>query len=126
MHDNRWHVIFHSCGKINDLVPFFIEAGADVLNMLQPQLYGLEQFGKRFAGNVCFLGSADIQVSMPQGDPGDIRAEAEQLVKYWSTPKGGFIVFSFGSPESIGTTEDVIKIMLNAFYDIRDYWKGQS
>ena len=119
VHDNGWHVIFHSCGKINQFVPYFIEAGADVLNMLQPQLYGLKEFGNNFAGKVCFLGSVDIQMTLPQGNPDAIRAEAKELIKYWSTPKGGFIPFSFGASESLGTTDEALEIMLKSFYEIR-------
>lgn len=117
VHNNGWHVILHSCGKVNKFVPYFIEAGADVLNMLQSQLYGLEEFGNTFAGKVCFLGSVDIQTTLPQGNPDAIRAEAKDLIKYWSTLKGGFIVFSFGASESLGTTDAALEIMLNAFYE---------
>lgn len=117
VHNNGWHVIFHSCGKVNKFVPYFIEAGADVLNILQSQLYGLKEFGDNFAGKVCFLGSVDIQATLPQGNPDAIRTEAKELIKYWSTPKGGFIVFSFGASKSLGTTDEAIEIMLNAFYD---------
>ncbi len=122
VHDNGWHVILHSCGKINKFVPFFIELGVDVLNMMQPQVYGLKEFGERFAEKICFLGTVDIQSTLPQGDPDAVRAEAEQLVKYWSTPKGGFIVFNYGASEAIGATDETSQIMFKTFYDMREYW----
>jgi len=37
VHGHGWHFILHSCGKVNEFVPHFIEAGMDVLNMQQPQ-----------------------------------------------------------------------------------------
>jgi len=124
VHDNRWHVILHSCGKINNFVPFFIELGVDVLNMQQPQTYGIKEFGERFAGNVCFLSTVDIQATLPKCDPDAVRAEAQQLIKCWSTPKGGFIVFNYGASEAIGTTDEISRIMFKAFYDIKEYWSG--
>jgi len=124
VHDNRWHVILHSCGKINNFVPFFIELGVDVLNMQQPQTYGIKEFGERFAGKVCFLSTVDIQATLPKCDPDAVRAEVQQLIKCWSTPKGGFIVFNYGASEAIGTTDEISRIMFKAFYDIKEYWSG--
>ncbi|MHC4123712.1 MAG: uroporphyrinogen decarboxylase family protein [Planctomycetota bacterium] len=126
VHNNGWHVIFHSCGRINDFVPFLIELSVDVLNIMQPHLYGLKELGQRFAGKVCFLSTADIQATLPQCDPDAIQAEAEELVKYWSTPKGGFIVFNYGASEAIGTTDEMSEIMFSTFYDMREYWKDKS
>ncbi len=37
IHGHGWHVILHSCGRINDFVPRLSELGVDVLNMQQPQ-----------------------------------------------------------------------------------------
>ena len=50
VHDRGWEVILHSCGRINDFVPTFIELGVDVLNMQQTLSYGLEEFGRQFRG----------------------------------------------------------------------------
>jgi len=105
-------------------VPFFIELGVDVLNMQQPQTYGIKEFGERFAGNVCFLSTVDIQATLPKCDPDAVRAEAQQLIKCWSTPKGGFIVFNYGASEAIGTTDEISQIMFKAFYDMKEYWSG--
>lgn len=126
VHDNGWHVILHSCGKINKFMPFFIDLGVDVLNVMQPQTYGLKEFGQEFAGKVCFLGTADIQTTLPGGDIEAIKAEAEDLVKYWSTPQGGFVVFNYGASEAIGTTDEASRAMFKTFYEIRKYWKMQT
>ncbi len=123
VHDNGWHVILHSCGRINEFVQPLIDLGVDVLNMQQPQAYGLKEFGKNFAGKVCFLGTVDIQATLPTGNPEAIREEAEDLIKYWSTPKGGFIVFNYGASEAIGTTDAATKIMFEKFYQLKNYWK---
>jgi uroporphyrinogen-III decarboxylase len=107
VHDHGWHVILHSCGRINDLVPYFIDAGVDVMNMQQPQVYGIKELGQRFAGKMCFLTTADIQKTLPRGDYGEIRAEVRDLVEHWSTPAGGFIVFNYGEPEAWATGDEV-------------------
>jgi uroporphyrinogen decarboxylase len=118
IHDSDWHVILHSCGRVNDFVPLFIEAGVDVLNMQQPRCYGIEELGRRFAGKVAFLTTADIQATLPTNDPRAIRAEAELLVKHWSTPAGGFIVFNYGDPEALGIAPATARIMFDAFMEV--------
>jgi uroporphyrinogen decarboxylase len=122
IHSHGWHVILHSCGRVNDFVPFFIDAGADVLNMQQPQAYGIEQLGADFAGKICFLTTVDIQATLPSQDPVAIRAEARQLIEHWSKPEGGFIVFNYGDSEGIGVTDDTAQVMFREFYDLKDHW----
>ena len=123
IHGHGWHVILHSCGRVNDFVPVFIEAGADVLNMQQPRAYGIKELGASFAGKVCFLTTVDIQATLPKGNPEAVRAEARELVENWSTPEGGFIVFNYGDPDGVGVTDAIAEVMFKGFYELADFWK---
>lgn len=123
IHNHGWHVILHSCGKVNDFVPLFVDAGADVLNLQQPQAYGIKELGAAFAGKVCFLTTADIQATLPKEDPVAVRAEVKELVENWSTPEGGLIVFNYGDSEGIGVSDDIAEVMFSEFYNLRYYWK---
>ena len=122
IHGYGWHVILHSCGRVNDFVPSFIEAGVDVLNMQQPRAYGIREFGERFAGKVCFLTTADIQATLPSGDPERVRAEVRELVECWSTAEGGFIVFNYGDPAALAVEPGMTEVMFHAFADLMEYW----
>jgi hypothetical protein len=122
VHDHGWHFMLHSCGKINEFVPLLVDVGVDVLNMQQPQTYGIAEIGKRFAGQVCFLTTTDIQATLPSGDPDRIRAEAHELVERWSTPEGGFIVFNYGDPEALGVKPEMTEVMFQAFVERMNYW----
>ena len=123
IHDLGWHAILHSCGRINDFVPFFIDAGVDVMNMQQPLAYGIVEIGERFAGKVCFLSTVDIQATLPGGNAERVIAEAGMLVKQWSTADGGFIVFNYGNSEGIGTSDEITKTMFREFNHLKDYWQ---
>lgn len=125
IHGHGWHFLLHSCGRINDLVPYFIDAGVDVLNMQQPQAYGIAELGRRFAGKVCFLTTVDIQKTLPSGDPARIRQEARELIEHWSTPRGGFIVFNYGDPDALGINPAMTDVMFRAFTDLMHYWNGK-
>ena len=126
VHDHGWHVILHSCGRVNDFVPLFIEAGVDVLNMQQPRAYGIQELGQAYAGKVCFLTTVDIQATLPSEDPALIREEAQELVAQWSGPEGGLIVFNYGDSEGIGVSDASAQIMFTEFYRLRDYWSRQG
>jgi hypothetical protein len=125
IHSHGWHVILHSCGRVNDFVPLFIEVGANVLNLQQPRAYGLKEFGNRFAGKICFLTTVDIQATLPTGNPEAVREEARELVENWSKSEGGLIVFNYGDSEGIGVTDAITEIMFRAFYNLKEYWKGK-
>ncbi len=126
VHDHGWHFILHSCGKINNFVPYFIDIGVDVLNMQQPRLYGIEEIGRKFAGKVCFLTTADIQATMPSGDPERIRSEVKQLVENWSTPEGGLIVFNYGCGEAINCSEEATELMFREFAERMYYQRNRK
>ncbi len=115
IHGYGWHVMLHSCGKINQLVPRFIELGVDVLNMQQPNTYGLVEFGERFKGKVCFLTTVDIQTTLPHGTEEDVRNEVHLLLDHWGTNQGGFIVFNYGAPDALGIRPENTYAMFDEF-----------
>jgi hypothetical protein len=115
IHGCGWHVILHSCGRINALVPTLIGLGVDVLNMQQSRSYGLVEFGEQFRGKVCFLATVDIQTTLPRGIEEEIREEARLLAQHWSTPRGGLIVFDYGIWEAAGVRPDAPRIMFDEF-----------
>lgn len=115
IHGYGWHVILHSCGRINALVPRLIELGVDVLNMQQPRAYGLVEFGEQFRGRVCFLTTADIQTTLPRGNAEEVREEVRLLVRHWSTPQGGLIVFNYGDPEALAVPPEMTRVMFDEF-----------
>ena len=116
--------MFHSCGKINDFLPLFIELGVDVMNIQQPQLYGIKTVGEMAAGRICFLTTSDIQKTLPAGDLDKMRSEIKELIENWSTPEGGFIVFNYGMGEAIGVSEDTTEEMFREFGRQKDYWES--
>jgi hypothetical protein len=123
IHDCGWHVILHSCGRINDFVPTFLELGVDVLNMQQTLCYGLEDFGRQYRGRVCFAATVDIQTTMPRGIEEEIRREARLLVECWGTPAGGLITFDYGDWAAIGVPEYAARIMFDEFARLAEFWQ---
>ncbi|MBN2578847.1 MAG: hypothetical protein JXB10_07640 [Pirellulales bacterium] len=123
IHDCGWHVILHSCGRINLFVPALIEAGVDVLNMQQTRNYGPpEEFGNQFRGKVCFLATVDIQTTLPRGIEAEIRDEARLLVQHWGTPQGGLIVFDYGDWKALSVKPESVDVMFDEFKKLMYDW----
>ena len=66
--------------------------------------------------------TVDIQSTLPKGNHEAVRQEAVELVKHWSRPSGGLIVFNYGDAEAIGATDEITHTMFEAFYGLKDYW----
>jgi uroporphyrinogen decarboxylase len=126
IHGHGWHVILHSCGRINAFVPRLLELGVDVLNMQQSRNYGLVEFGEQFCGKVCFLATVDIQSTLPRGVEAEIREEAQLLVRHWSTPQGGMIAFDYGDWPALGVSPEVVDIMFDEFVQLQEYWANDE
>lgn len=78
----------HSDGKIEEIVPDLIEIGVDVLNLCDPLLLGLEEFGRRFAGKVCLTMYVDVQKTAVAGNREEVEREAGELVEHWTNRDG--------------------------------------
>lgn len=107
----------HSDGNLTDIIEELIEIGVDVFDFPQPSsIYGIKEFGKRFAGKACFLVYLDIQTTGIKGTKEEIIKEAEEIVNYWSIKNGsGIIATDYSDIESIGANLEMKKVALATF-----------
>ncbi len=115
------HTWMHSCGRINDILDELIDAGLEVINNQQPNTVGIDGFGGRYRGRVCFEAIVDTQNTLPHGTYDAIRAEAHHLVDAYGTPRGGFIASDYNDAEAIGVTHDRRLVMFEAFAEKGGY-----
>ncbi len=109
MHSCGYDVWLHSCGKVNELVEGFIRAGVDAVNLQQPRALGIPEMGKRYRGRITFESLADIQSTLPKGDPALVDQDAGLLAEHWMAPEGGFVFSDYGDPAALGIRDDAIK-----------------
>ena len=114
-HDAGMHFWLHSCGRVNDLIPEFIDIGLDVINLQQPRALGIEEIGRRFRGRICFESLADIQTTLPAGTREEMEREAQLLLEHWATPQGGFILSDYDDSAAIQVSHEQKKKMFEAF-----------
>jgi uroporphyrinogen-III decarboxylase len=115
MHEGGQDVWVHSCGKVNEIIQGYIDAGVDAVNLQQPRALGIEEIGCRYRGKITFESLSDIQASLPSGDPERIRADARALAEHWMSPDGGFVLSDYGDGVAIGADPEAKMVMYRAF-----------
>jgi hypothetical protein len=86
-------VWFHSCGDIFAIIGDLVDLGVDVLELLQPDLLGVERLAREFGGSVCFCCSVDHQRRAISGTREEILAYARHLRDTLGVFNGGFIAY---------------------------------
>jgi len=88
-HSHGKHAFMHSDGYVTDIIPDLIEIGLDALNG-QVFCMGVEELGRRFAGEITFWGEMDRQQLLPYADPPEVAVAARRLHSAFHRD-GGFI-----------------------------------
>jgi len=71
---------FHSCGRIESIVPDLIQMGVDVLHPVQKRANDQAKLKSEYGNQIVFAGGMDTQYTLTLGTPQEVRAEAlEQL-----------------------------------------------
>lgn len=88
-----WKTFKHSCGAVESFMPHFIEAGFDIINLVQLSANGMDpQYLKREYGKdlVFWGGDVDTQKTIPYGKPDQVREEVLKLCEILGKD-GGFV-----------------------------------
>jgi len=104
---------FHIDGKIDKLIPQFIEMGVDILNPVDPcgDTQDIFDLKKRFGKEITFSGNIDIGEVLLNGTPEEVKAN---VIKHMETLAigGGYIVSSSHNLHELISVEN--------FYAMRD------
>jgi len=82
IHKRGGRTMIHTDGKIDELIPYYIEMGLDLLQCLEPaagvDIIALnEKYGEKIAWN----GNIDVSRLLWQGTPDDVRKQCEKVIK---------------------------------------------
>ncbi len=109
MHAAGCDVWVHSCGRVNEIIEGYIQAGVNVVNLQQPRALGIRKLGERYAGRIAFQSLADIQATLPTGDRVQVAQDAAMLMAHWARPEGGFVFSDYGGDAAIGVRDVHLK-----------------
>ncbi len=68
-------VLFHSDGRIDDIVEGLISIGVDAIHPLDPYAIDYRAYKKRFGSAVTLVGNVDIEFPLSKGTPADIEKD---------------------------------------------------
>lgn len=115
IHQAGKKVWMHTCGNVAAIIGDFIDIGVDVLELLQPDLLGIDWLGREFGGKVCFCCSVDHQRRAITGTRDEIFAYVEKLVTTLGAFHGGFIGY-IEDYHSLGMSEETYQVIREAFH----------
>jgi uroporphyrinogen-III decarboxylase len=117
VHQAGKKVWFHSCGNIRPIIPDLIDIGVDVLELLQPDVFGIERLSEEFGGQVCFCCSVDHQRLALTGTRDAIFAYVRRLNDQLGSFDGGFIGYieDYGT---LGMSEQSYQWICEAFGEL--------
>jgi len=116
-------VWFHTCGDVYAIIGDLIEAGVDVLELLQPDIFGVERLAQDYGGKVCFCCSVDHQRRAVSGTREEITSYARLLKDKLGAFNGGFIAY-IEDYASLGMTEQNYQWIRRAFHGLEPYSGG--
>lgn len=116
MHSYGYDVWVHSCGKVNEIIQGYIEAGVNVVNLQQPRALGIAEIGDRFRGRIAFESLSDIQSTLPTEDRALVEQDVRDLIEHWAEAEGGFVFSDYGDNQAIGVEDpDIKRFMYQCF-----------
>jgi uroporphyrinogen decarboxylase len=113
-------VWFHTCGNVFSIIGDLIAAGADVIELLQPDIFGVETLGAAFGGQVCFACAVDHQRRAISGSQEEIAAYARLLQQHLGSQNGAFIGY-IEDYSCLGMSEQNYQWIRQAFHSLPAY-----
>jgi uroporphyrinogen decarboxylase len=119
--DLGYYVIKHCDGDISDVIDFWVEAGIDCLDPIDPGAgMRLDKTRAKYASKLCLKGNIDCKGSLCTGTPEDVAAEVRDAIK--QAGKSNYILSSSNTIHR-GVKPENYKAMLEA---LRLYGKAES
>jgi len=86
-------IMHHSCGAIGKLLPDFIEAGIDILDVVQPYVPGMDfhELKETYGNKLAFHGGICVQKILPFSQPQDVQKEVQKVISILGKD-GGYIM----------------------------------
>jgi uroporphyrinogen decarboxylase len=122
VHDAGIDVWYHSDGRINDIIPDFIELGVDVINCQIPVM-GYDWVAENMKGRIAIRTDIDRQQVLPFGSPSEVKEEVHRVFEVCGGPEGGIIACGEVAPD---VPLENVRAMYEAFMEYGTYTAGPA
>jgi len=86
-------IVKHTDGKIQSMIPGFIEEGFDGIHPFQPQCIDIAEAKIKYGHQVCVMGNIDCVYLLVFGEPEEVRRKVKETIASVA-PGGGYIISS--------------------------------
>jgi uroporphyrinogen decarboxylase len=97
--------LYHSDGKLDDLMEDLLDCGIDALHPIEPQAMDIRRLKKDYGGRLCLIGNLDLEYTLTRGTPEEVARETRALIRDIG-PGGGYCVSSSNSIPSYVPVEN--------------------
>lgn len=112
-------VMFHSDGRIDEIVPWLIDIGVDCIHPMDPYGVDYREFKRKFGNRVCLAGNIDIEYPLAHGTPEEVEREVKEHMGVLKTG-GGYVACSSHSIVNYIPHEN-FQAMINAIHKYGSY-----
>jgi uroporphyrinogen-III decarboxylase len=105
-------IAYHTDGYVEPVIGDLIEIGVDVLHPVQPASMDPAALKKKFGDRLCFMGTIDVQSTLPFGSPADVRREVEERLR--TVGQGGGLILAPTHHVQLDTPIENLMAMLEA------------
>jgi len=109
------HFWLHSCGNNTVIMEDLIEAGVDVFHPVQKHTMDEEKVAQEFGDRMTFLAGFDVQHTLQEGTPEEVREEVRYLIDTFDRKDGGMCLAA-GNGIVSGTPLENIEAFLDEAY----------
>jgi len=86
-------VMCHCCGKLDQVLPRFVDWGIKAVSPIQPNCNDIYDIGRRWGDRICLVGNINIQGVLAFGTPAEVEADVKEHIGRLSG-RGGYVVAS--------------------------------
>lgn len=115
-------LILHCCGKVDKLIPSFINWGLDAIEFDSPRMSGYQDLSP-FRGKISIWGCVNIQSIYPYGTPEECEREVWHMIRNLGTKNGGFTAYYYPQPNVIRVPPENITAYDEGLKNYGDYSK---
>jgi uroporphyrinogen decarboxylase len=97
------YVAQHACGDIHEVFGDLVDAGMDIYNTFQPEVYDIQKMKRDFGGKVTFYGGVSTQRLLPRATPAEVTQEVARLIRVIGAGGGYIIAPTHSIPDDVPT-----------------------
>lgn len=120
-HELGMDVWLHTCGHITEIIDDLIECGLNVVHPIQKHTMDWDYVADTWKGKIAFWVGMDVQDTLINGTPDDVRREVRLIRDTFDSPNGG-LLYAAGNGIVRGTPIENIA----AFLDECQNYKGKN